>query len=111
MTAALYLLAYLYAFWVTYIGVMGIYRAYLDKRLSYVLMVLLSPFVLAGLLMDILANIFIASFVFLEAPQEWLVTQRLTRYLKEDRGWRSMLAGKICVSLLDVFDPTGKHCQ
>jgi hypothetical protein len=104
------ILAFLYAFWIAYIGVMGIYRAYLDHRLSATLLVLLTPFVLAGLLMDVFANIFIATVVFWEFPREWLVTQRLIRYIKSKDDTRAMMASFICSNLLDLFDPTGRHC-
>lgn len=110
MSAALYTLGYLYAFWLAYIGVMGIYRAQLTKRLSPTTLTLLFPFVLLGLLMDVAANIVIAPVLFLDPPREWLVTSRLIRYLKTDTGWRNKLAGAVCENLLDVFDPTGKHC-
>lgn len=104
-------LAYLYLFWLCYIGVMGVYRAYLDGRLSNTLIVLLIPFVLFGVALDVFANIFIASIVFWEPPREWLVTQRLTRYMKTELGPRKRIAEFVCTNMLDIFDPTGKHCQ
>ena len=110
MMAVVYLLGYLYAFWFVYIGVMGIYRAHLDGRLSGVVKALCWPAVIVGLVMDIAANIFIATLVFVELPRELLVTTRLTRHMKKASGWRYKFAEQVCTHLLDVFDPTGKHC-
>lgn len=107
----LYTLLYLYAFWFVYIGVMGIYRAHLDGRLVGVTKWLCVPAVVLGVLMDVAANIVLASLIFVELPKEWLVTQRLTRYLNGEYGWRTRVAATVCVNLLDIFDPTGKHCK
>jgi hypothetical protein len=106
-----YLAAYIYIFWLVYIVVMGIYRAHLNGKLNGAVIKTLSfPIVVTGFVMDVLANIFIATIVFLEPPREWLVTDRLIRYNKYDIGWRNKLAEWICKNLLDVFDPTGYHC-
>jgi hypothetical protein len=109
--ALIYLIAYLYAFWCVYIGVMGIYRAHLDGRLSGVTKVLCYPFVFVGIVMDVVANLLIAPIVFLDLPREWLVTDRLIRYIKTDNDWRRQVAEAVCANLLDVFDPTGRHCK
>jgi hypothetical protein len=111
LTSVILIMLYIYSFWVVYIGVMGIYRAYLDKRLSSFILYLLYPFVLLGIAMDVFANLVIAPIVFLDLPKELLVTTRLIRYKINDKGWRGLLADKICRNLLDVFDPTGSHCQ
>ena len=68
------------------------------------------PFVAIGYLMDVFANVTIASIVFLEPPREWLVTDRLQRHMHKSKGWRFWLAKYICDRLLDVFDPSGDHC-
>lgn len=108
---ALYPIAYLYAFWLAYIVVMGAYRAHLAKRLSLIATILLSPVIAVGILMDVVANLTIACVIFMDGPEEWLVTTRLIRYKKqEQRDWRSEFAEGICNNLLDVFDPAGVHC-
>lgn len=102
---------YLWLFWCAYVLVMGLYRAHLARRMSRVTYVLAAPALLVGVLMDVLANIVIASVVFLEPPREWLVTQRLQRHITQDMGtWRGYLAAWVCTHLLDVFDPSGDHC-
>lgn len=110
MSYALYVLAFLWAFWAMYVLVMGIYRAHLAKRLTPVTLALSLPFVALGYVMDVLANVTIASVVFIEFPQEALVTERLKRHITNNTGWRQSLASYICDNLLDVFDPSGNHC-
>ena len=111
MYLPLYTLAYLYAFWLVYIVVMGAYRAHIAKRLSLVATVLLAPVIAVGVVMDVATNLVIAPLIFLERPHEWLVTSRLIRYLNTDSGWRKAMAKALCSNLLDIFDPNGVHCQ
>jgi hypothetical protein len=101
---------YLWVFWGAYVLVMGLYRAHLEHRLTWFTYILAAPFIGIGVLLDVLANIFIASFIFLEIPREMLVTTRLVRMLP-DVGWRGGVAQWVCASLLDTFDPSGKHCR
>jgi hypothetical protein len=105
-----YAFAYLYAFWMAYIAVMGIYRAHLDKRLDGVVKWACGPMIVVGIAMDVVANIILASVIFLEWPRELLVTTRLTRHMAYSTDWRYDVAATVCTNLLDVFDPTGKHC-
>jgi hypothetical protein len=102
--------AYLWVFWLTYILVMGLYRAHLAGRLTGVPLWLASPVIVLGLLLDVLANIFLATLIFLELPGEWLVTSRLAKYIKRNHGWQSKMAWWVCTHLLDPFDPNGVHC-
>lgn len=110
MTQTLLLLAYLYFFWTLYVLVMGFYRAHLNNRLTRFTKILSGPWVIVGVIFDASANIFIATFVFMELPREWLVTTRLTRYQTYPKGYKKKLAEYICDKLLDPFDPTGNHC-
>ena len=103
-------LLFLWALWGVYVLVMGLYRAHLSKRLGKVALVLSLPFVVLGFAMDFVANVFLASVIFLEPPREWLVTDRLQRHMTA-AAWRGRLARWICSQLLDVFDPTGAHCD
>jgi hypothetical protein len=106
----LFTIAYLYALWCTYVLVMGIYRAHLAKRLVGLNKVLALPIVIIGYVMDVATNWIVAPLFFLDWPREALVTSRLIRYKREDRGWRCRLATWICDELLDPLDPTGDHC-
>lgn len=110
LTAIISLIVYLLLFWYAYILVMGLYRANLEGRLNKFTFVLALPALIVGLLMDFLANVFIATVVFMELPQELLVTARLQRYMKGPVNWRRDRANWICTNLLDYFDPSGKHC-
>lgn len=106
----LWVIGFLWIFWGMYVLVMGIYRAYLSHRLKGLVLVLSLPFVAVGYLMDVFANLTVASLVFLELPRELLVTDRLKRHMHKSKGWRFWLARYICDHLLDVFDPSGDHC-
>lgn len=107
---ALVAFVFLWALWGAYVLVMGLYRAHLDHRLTWVTYTLSLPFLVIGYAMDVVANVFIATVIFVEWPIEWLVTDRLNR-LGAGTGWRSRLARWICAQLLDVFDPKEKHCR
>ncbi|ASJ79182.1 hypothetical protein P26059A_0030 [Curvibacter phage P26059A] len=107
-TLALYLVIFFYL----YVLVMGIYRVHLQDRLKGFLFVLCVPAVVVGLLFDVFANLFIATFVFWQLPREWLVTTRLTKIKSNPlEHWkRRYIAQYVCEHILDVFDPNGDHC-
>lgn len=113
LAAVLWVLAYLYLFWLAYIIVMGLYRAWLQGRLKGLALVLAVPVVLVAYVLDLVANWTIASLVFLEPPRRpfELVTDRLSGYIRTPySGWRTRWAVQICEGLLDYFDPSGRHC-
>lgn len=112
MIYALIVPLYLWAFWLAYVLVMGLYRAHLAGRLSWFTYVLAMPALLIGYVMDVLAQYTIATVFFLDLPErgEHLVTDRMKRYIAFDRGWRQKKANWICTHLLDIFDPSGDHC-
>lgn len=113
----LFVFAYCYAFWLLFVFTMGIYRAYLCKRLSIYSAILASPFLLLAGACDIFANWVVATILFLDEPQELLLTQRFIRYLRVQGEtsllwrWRIGFARFVCDKLLDVFDPDGNHCE
>lgn len=103
---------FLYVFFALYVLVMGFYRAYLAKRLTVTTKVLAIPWIGVGFVVDLIANMTVATVVFLDLPQELLVTSRLDRYLHEEAdSWRGQIASWVCVNLLDYFDPNGRHCR
>lgn len=109
-------LAYLWVFWLLYVTVMGLYRAWLAQRLRGLALIMSLPIVFVALIVDWVANWTIAVAVFQELPMTpyELVTGRLSRYIKapyDQWNWRNRLADEICDGLLDYFDPTGKHCR
>lgn len=102
--------AYLWLFWLAFVTVMGFYRAHLAGRLYGASLILAAPVVVLGIVLDVLANVFLATVIFLEPPSEWLVTSRLAKYIKRPNDWRSTVALWVCTHLLDPFDPNGTHC-
>lgn len=106
----LVLAVYLWVFWTLFVLVMGFYRAKLSGRLKGMSLVMAIPWVAIGYSMDVMANMTIASIIFVDIPHEMTVTNRLQRYLAKEKGWRNDLAFWVCQNLLDVFDPNGSHC-
>jgi len=100
----------IYMLWIFFLAVMNLLRAQEAKTLSKTAYVLGLPLLIVGVLVDVLCNIFVATILFLELPQEWVVTKRLGRLIV-DTGWRGSMARFICQNLLDRFDPSGKHCN
>jgi len=113
MTALGWAAFYLWVFWYLYVLIMGFYRAWLARRLTLVAMILASPALVVGYLVDLLANWTLAALWFREWPRRplELVTDRLTRYIATSSGWRRVHAAWICARLLDYFDPHEKHCS
>jgi hypothetical protein len=106
-------LAYLYCFWLLYVLIMGFYRAHLAQKLSKVAFVLALPAIVAGFMVDLIANWTLASLWFREWPQRplELVTDRLSRYIDQaDEDWKKQHANWVCKTLLDYFDPHDRHC-
>lgn len=111
LAAVLWTLAYLYGFWLLYVLVMGFYRAWLAKKLTWVAIILAFPALVIGYLFDLAANWTVAVVWFRQWPTRplELVTDRLSRYLTRT-DWRQTHAKWICTNLLDYFDPNDKHC-
>jgi hypothetical protein len=67
---------------------------------------------LVAAVFDVVVNWTVASALFMEWPQELMLTKRLKRYHGPAYAgsWRAKLAAWICAHLLDQFDPRGKHC-
>jgi hypothetical protein len=103
---------WLWIFYALYALLVGAYRAHLDKRLNRWNYFLLAPFLVVGVLVDILSNLVLASVIFAERPREWLVTERLQRYMANPQAykWRYTIANAVCEKLLDPLDETGDHC-
>ena len=110
--AAVLLLA-LWAFWLLYVFTMGLYRAFLLRRLRGLSLLLCAPVVVVAFAVDLVMQLTVFTVVFREAPRDWLVTHRLRRYLRElpATHWRRRWADYLCKHLLDPFDPTGAHCD
>jgi hypothetical protein len=103
-----YLLIELYVFFILYVASMGMIRAHKEHKLNTMLWILCVPFVALSLVVDVLNNIFVFTFLFAELPKELTVTERLKRHVKE-HTLRGKLARLIGDNLLNAFDPTGDH--
>lgn len=107
------ILAALWAFWLLYVFTMGLYRAFLLRRLRGLSLVLCAPVVAVAALVDLVMQLTVFTVVFADLPRDWLVTHRLRRYMRElpAHHWRRRWADHLCHHLLDPFDPTGAHCD
>ena len=104
-------LAAVYGLWLFYLASMNIIRAKEAGTISKPALILGYPIVIVALLLDVLVNVFVMTLVFVEPPQEWLVTQRLERHWANPPGFRHTIATFICKSFLNTFDPSGDHCS
>jgi hypothetical protein len=111
MNTFLLILLGLYVFWNLYVYTMGIYRAFLQKRLKGLSLIMSAPILALMFALDIAMQYTVAWLVFWDKPRDIFVTGRLRRYIKQGEGWRYKLADVMCKYLLDPFDPTGAHCD
>lgn len=65
------------------------------------------PFVWFSFLMDVLYNIFYATFKYKDLPREFLFTSRLKRYKAGEDNWKKWEAEYICY-ILNQYDEG--HC-
>lgn len=104
----------LFQFWIGYLAVMSLYRAYLNKTLVGPAKYLGYATVAAFVVLDWAINWTFAVVYFSEFPKSWreLVTARLQRYRSADypQGKNKQTADVICTAL-NIFDPTADgHC-
>lgn len=113
MNTYLFYALLLFQFWIGYLAVMSLYRAYLNGTLVGPAKYLGYATVAAFVLLDWLMNWTLATVYFWEFPKSWreLVTARLQRYRADGypEGKKRKTANFICPAL-NIFDPTGKHC-
>ena len=108
MIYACLILADLLLFFYMYVASMGMVRAHKEQKLNAFLWVLCVPFIVLSLIVDLLNNVFVFTFVFFELPHELTVTERLKRHAKE-HTFRGKLARWLGTTLLNAFDHTGNH--
>ena len=100
----------LYVLWLFFLASMVLLTAHKKGTLSKPALVLGIPVIGLGILIDVAVNVLLTA-VFMEAPKEWTVSKRLSRYKAEASGWRYKIAKFICENFLDTFDPSGCHCK
>ena len=92
----------LFFFWLLWIVIMGLSRARDEGRLSPTMVRIGIATAYMGLAWDVLCNIFLCTFLFLELPHEATLSQRLRRLVMAT-GWRSKLALWVAVELVNPF--------
>jgi hypothetical protein len=103
-----------YATWFAFLAVMALLAARNSGKLTKLSEVLAVPILVVGWLLDFSLNM-ASSALFLDLPQEWLLTIRCDRYLSTasssgiDR-YRQRVARALCQNLLDPFQ-SGGHCR
>jgi hypothetical protein len=97
-----------YALYVWYAAVMNIKRVRDMGKLTTFGKVLGYPTLAIGLVLDLLVNTFVMTFILLELPKEFTVTSRLKRHNEESTGWRLAVV-KFFEPVLDPLDPSGDH--
>ena len=98
----------MYSLWVFYLAVMNLARAKRNGLLNKTALVLGTPLLVVGYLVDFLMNVTVMTVVLLEWPQETTVTARLKRHNSESTGWRLAIV-KWFEPILDPYDPSGDH--
>ena len=97
----------LYALWIFYIAVMNLKRVKDAGKLNTFAKILGYPVLFVGIVLDIIANVFVMTVILLELPKEPLVTSRLKRHNRTG-GWRKKVV-QFLEPILDPFDPSGDH--
>jgi hypothetical protein len=98
-----------YALWVCYLALMNVYRVKREGKLKRVQLVLASPLLIVGGVLDVAFNLIVGTVLLLDTPQEWTLSARLARLNNGDTGWRGRIAEKVGTYLLHDFDPTWNH--
>lgn len=104
----IYLALYIYAFYLLFVVTMAAKAAW--PALTILPRILLAPVAIVAVLLDVVFNVFVATFIFMDMPQEYMFTQRLNRYKYGESDWRTTVAVWICKNLLDPFQ-SGGHCR
>ena len=97
-----------YVLWVCCLALCNVYRVKREGKLSKLQLVIASPLLVFGGLLDVLFNLVVGTVLLLDVPQEWTLSQRLSR-LNDRQDWRGAFARWAGVVMLDPFDPTGRH--
>jgi hypothetical protein len=96
--------------WVLYVFVMALKRVRESGRLSKTAMAWGLAAAIPAYILDVAVNLTIGTVLFLDFPREATLSARLSRYYSpEGTDWRCKFAGWLASTLLDPFDPDGKH--
>lgn len=98
----------MYLLYVFYAAVMNIKRVRDLGKLTLLGKIFGYPTLIIGLILDLIVNVFVMTFLLLELPRELTVTSRLKRHHEESTGWRLSIV-KFFEPVLDPLDPSGDH--
>lgn len=101
----------IFALWVFFLAVMALKGARDTGKLTTPAKFLGYPILAIGYVLDIVANLTVMSILLLELPEEFVVTDRVTRHVQNSDGFRYQISKWLCTNLLDPFDPSGCHCR
>ena len=106
------LLLCVYALWPLYVFTMAMLRAKEAGLTTITAWALAFPLVVVALLLDIALNYTLFALLLWDFPQkgEYTFSQRLSRLVRGD-GWKACVADWIAKSLLDPYDPSGRHLK
>lgn len=96
-----------YAIWILYLAVqcLSLNR---DKLAPWVVHIGMATFLVA-LWLDVLFNWVVMTVLFYEFPRELTISARMTRHKELGAGWRQRFSSWFGRTLLDPFDPSGRH--
>lgn len=97
-----------YLLWIFYLAVMNLKRVRDIGGLTRTTIILGTPILILGYIIDFICNVFFLTFILLELPQETTVTARLKRHNRTSTGWRKAVATWF-EPIVDPFDPSGNH--
>ena len=98
----------IYALWIFFLATMNLKRVADLNQLTPLTKILGTPILLIGYTLDVIVNVFVMTFIFLELPKEYTVSSRLARHNTNDGSIRARIA-KFFEPILDPFDPSGDH--
>ena len=114
MKLLLFYVVLIYVTWLFFLAIMALKSARDNGKLTRASTTLAYPLLVVGWCLDFSLNM-AATPVFLDFPQEWLLTIRCDRYLSiaNPSGlnrYRQRVARALCQNLLDPFQ-SGGHCR
>lgn len=100
----------LWFLWILYVAMMNVKAAIIKNNLPWQAKLMVYPTSAIFDIIEIIANIFVCTLIFLDIPKEITVSNRLRRYVaKPERyGWRLSIVNFV-KPMLDPFDPAGPH--
>lgn len=103
----IYALLFSLVFWILFVSIMTLYK----RRKQLIAGFLFYTLLPIGFMIDVVYNVTLGSLIFWELPHELTLSQRMTRHIKEDDGWRKKVATWICSKLVEPWDYNHCHLQ